>query len=98
MGSTIVFSTDEICLNISTQNVKKKNEKDAKFGKRARLSEVIYKLGTVKFKKFMAISNPMKQAALAGNARSITGVTPLYSADGPSLRINSRNTSRMPFG
>lgn len=45
----------------------------------------------------MATSKPMKQAALAGNARSTTGVMPLYNADGPSLRINSRNTSRMPL-
>lgn len=45
----------------------------------------------------MATSKPMKQAALAGNARSTTGVMPLYKADGPSLRINSRNTSRMPL-
>lgn len=44
----------------------------------------------------MQISKPMKQAAFAGNARSITGVTPLYKANGPSLRINSVNTSRMP--
>lgn len=45
----------------------------------------------------MAISKPIKQAALAGNARSTTGVMPLYRADGPSLRINSRNTSRIPL-
>lgn len=90
MGSAIVDSTDEIRLNNPMKKKLKKNS--AKFG------EPIYRLGTAKFKKFMAISNPMKQAALAGNARSITGVTPLYNADGPSLRINSRNTSRIPFG
>lgn len=39
----------------------------------------------------------MKQAALAGNALNMTGVTPLYNANGPSFRINSRKTSRMPF-
>lgn len=39
----------------------------------------------------------MKQAALAGNALSITGVTPLYKANGPSVLISSRKTSRIPF-
>lgn len=46
----------------------------------------------------MAISNPMKQAALAGKALNITGVIPLYKANGPSFRISSRKTSRIPFG
>lgn len=40
----------------------------------------------------------MKQAAFAGNALKTTGVIPLYNANGPSLRINSRKTSRIPFG
>lgn len=66
----------------------------------------------------------MKQAAFAGKARSITGVTPLYllklktikyilgklakrkkelsrvvyKANGPSFRISSAKTSRIPFG
>uniref|UniRef100_A0A182NLQ3 Uncharacterized protein n=1 Tax=Anopheles dirus TaxID=7168 RepID=A0A182NLQ3_9DIPT len=54
--------------------------------------------GATRLRNFINTSTPMKQAALAGNARSMTGVTPLYSANGPSCRISSRNTSRIPFG
>lgn len=43
-----------------------------------------------------ANSKPKKHAAFAGNARSITGVKPLKSARGPSSRIISRNTPRIP--
>ena len=35
---------------------------------------------------------------LAGKARNITGVTPLYRAKIPSLAISSLKTSRTPFG
>lgn len=45
----------------------------------------------------MQKSKPIKQAAFAGKARNITGVMPLYSANGPSLRISSLKTSRMPL-
>lgn len=44
----------------------------------------------------MAISNPRKHAAFAGNARSITGTHPLYKALGPSCFIKATKTSRMP--
>lgn len=36
-----------------------------------------YKPGAIQFKNFIATSKPMKQAAFAGKARSITGTTPL---------------------
>lgn len=55
-----------------------------------------YKFGAITFNVFMAISKPMKQAAFAGNALSITGVTPLYNANGPSFFINWRKTSLKP--
>ena len=43
-------------------------------------------------------SKPIKQAALAGKARSITGTTPLYRARGPSSFIKTLKTSRIPLG
>lgn len=46
----------------------------------------------------MNTSKPIKQAALAGKARSITGTTPLYRAKGPSSFIKTLKTSRIPLG
>lgn len=46
----------------------------------------------------MATSYPKKQAALAGKARIITGAAPLNSARGPSVRMISTNTLRIPLG
>ena len=46
-----------------------------------------YQLGIIKFRNFMVISKPRKQAALAGKARIITGDSPLKSPLGPSVCI-----------
>lgn len=45
----------------------------------------------------MQKSKPIKQAAFAGKALSMTGVMPLYNANGPSFRISSVKTSRIPL-
>lgn len=48
-------------------------------------------------KALLANSMPKKQAALAGKARNIIGVTPRYRAKGPSRRMRSLKTLRTPF-
>lgn len=84
-----------VTIRLTKKNFKKELKKSGE--KPSLVLFRIYKFGATVFKNFIAISNPMKQAALAGKALSITGVTPLYRANGPSLRINSLNTSRMPL-
>lgn len=54
--------------NIATCSKKKKKKY---------LPHALYKLGAIQFKNFIEISKPMKHAAFAGKARSITGTTPL---------------------
>lgn len=46
----------------------------------------------------MATSKPRKQAALAGKARIITALNPLYKDVIPSFLISSFNTSLKPLG
>lgn len=52
----------------------------------------------MKFKPFNPNSTPKKHAAFAGNALSITGVTPAYNAFSPSSLYNLANTSLTPLG
>lgn len=57
-----------------------------------------YRFGVVQFKNLIATSNPIKQAALAGNALIKTGTIPLYKPFGPSSFSKVRNASRKPPG
>lgn len=54
--------------------------------------------GKIKFKPFNPNSTPKKHAAFAGNALSMTGVTPAYNAFSPSSLYSFANTSLIPLG
>lgn len=56
------------------------------------------RLGVAQFKTFIATSNPIKHAALAGNALMKTGTIPLYKPFGPSSFSRVRKASRNPLG
>lgn len=47
---------------------------------------------------FKVNSYPQNKAALSGAALNSTGTIPLYKAEAPSLRSNSRKASRTPRG
>lgn len=57
-----------------------------------------YKFGAIQFNIMNPNSRPMKHAALAGKARTITGVIPLNNAGTPSSAINFLKTSLNPLG
>lgn len=57
-----------------------------------------YKFGVNAFKTFIATSNPVKHAALAGKARINTGTIPRYKPRTPSSRNSFGKASRKPFG
>lgn len=70
-----------IALHLSSMNrsVRERISRGRTFSKNSIITSRVlsYKLGAIQFKNFMQISKPIKQAAFAGKARSITGTTPL---------------------